>query len=96
VKALFAGAVPQLMVTDPPLASNTIRNGDIAGASTIRRERVKSATTRSRIGLPLGICSPARLPMSGMGRSVRPLLPKVLPRAASQSGPRSSGPRSGW
>jgi hypothetical protein len=90
VKALFAGAVPQLMVTDPPLASNTIRNGDIAGASTIRRERVKSATTRSRIGLP------ARLPMSGMGRSVRPLLPKVLPRAASQSGPRSSGPRSGW
>ena len=76
--------------------SNMIRSGGIAAASINPLEREELKTTRSRIGLRPGICTRAKLPMSGMGRSAPALLPIAWPRAVLRSGRRSSGPRSAW
>ena len=63
--------------TKPIALESADLNGDGTKDFILVIEREKLKTTRSRIGPRPGICTRARLPTSGMGRSAPALLPKA-------------------
>ena len=97
VDRLLDGVVPLLMVTDPPygvdydpgLAQRGRRRTTTPGTG-------KVPTTTGPTGARPGRCSPATSPMSGTPRCMPATVAESLELPASQSAPRSSGPRSGW